>query len=142
MFSTIILSALAMIPSAYAQSSQPLQAKVPFAFSAQNMTLPAGSYELTYSNTAHTLWIRGLDPDSKGAFVTALPADASEASGTSGKLVFRCYGQSCYLAQVWRDGIASRGLMVRKSEPERVLSFSVRAVTVAIPANSRPRGWF
>jgi hypothetical protein len=134
MFSTIILSALAMMPSAFAQSSQPIQAKVPFAFSVHNTSLPAGSYQLTYSNTAHSLWIRGLDPNSKGVFVTALPADASEASGTSGKLVFDCYGQSCSLAQVWRGGSASHGLNVRQSEPQRVLSFSMRAVTVTIPA--------
>ena len=134
-FSTIILSALAMIPSAYAQSSQPLQAKVPFAFTVQDTSLPAGSYQLTYSNTAHSLWIRGLDSNSKGAFATASPADASEASDTSGKLVFNCYGQSCYLAQVWRGGTGSRGLNVRWNKPRRALSFSVRAVTVTIPAN-------
>ena len=133
MFSTIILSGLAMIPVAYAQSSQPIQTKVPFAFTVQNTNLPAGSYQLTYSNTAHTLWIRGLDSNSKGAFVTVSPADASEASGTSGKLVFDCYGKSCYLAQVWRGG-ATRGLKVRQSGPQRVLSFSMRTVTVTIPA--------
>ena len=133
MFSTIILSGLAMIPVAYAQSSQPIQTKVPFAFTVQNTNLPAGSYQLTYSNTAHTLWIRGLDSNLKGAFVTASPADASEASGTSGKLVFDCYGKSCYLAQVWHGG-ATRGLKVRQSGPQRVLSFSMRTVTVTIPA--------
>jgi len=133
-FSTIILSALATMPSAFAQSSQPLQAKVPFAFSVQNTSLPPGSYQLTYSNTAHSLSIRGLDANSKGAFVTALPADASEASGTSGKLVFHCYGKSCSLAQVWRGGSASRGLKVPQSEQQRVLFFSMRPVTVTIPA--------
>ena len=134
MFSTIILSALATMPSAFAQSSQPLQAKVPFAFNVQDTSLPPGNYQLTYSNTAHSLWIRGLDSNSKGAFVTASPADASEASGTSGKLVFECYGQSCSLAQVWRGGNASRGLKVRQSEQQRFLSFSVRTVIVTIPA--------
>ena len=134
MFSTIILSALAMMPSAFAQSSQPLQAKVPFTFSVQNTSLPPGTYQLTYSNTAHSLWIRGLDSKPKGAFVTALPADSSEASGTSDKLVFDCYGQSCSLAQVWRGGSASRGLKVRQIKQQRPLSFSVRTVIVTIPA--------
>jgi len=133
-FSAVILSAVAMMPSAFAQSSQPLQAKVPFAFSVQNTSLPAGNYQLTYNNTAHSLWIRGLDSNSKGAFVTAIPADASEASDTSGKLMFDCYGQSCSLAQVWRGGNASRGLKVRQSEQLRALSFSVRRVIVTIPA--------
>jgi hypothetical protein len=134
MFSTIILSALAMMPSAFAQSSQPLQAKVPFTFSLQSTSLPAGSYQLSYNNTAHSLWIRGLNPNSKGVMVTALPAHGSEASGDSGKLIFNCYGQSCSLAQVWRGGTANRGLKVVQSDPQRVLSFSVRVVTVTIPA--------
>ena len=134
MFSTMILSALAMMPSAFAQSSQPLQAKVPFTFSVQSTILPAGSYQLTYSNTSHILSIRGLESNSQGAFVTALPADASEASGALGKLVFDCYGQSCSLAQVWRGGSASRGLNVRQSEQQRILSFSIRKAIVTIPA--------
>jgi hypothetical protein len=51
MFSTIILSGLAMMSTAYAQSSQPIQAKVPFAFTVQGTILAAGNYRLTYSDT-------------------------------------------------------------------------------------------
>jgi hypothetical protein len=132
MFSTLILSALAMMPSAFAQSSQPIQGKVPFAFSVQGQTMDAGEYRLTYSHTAGTLHIRGLDWNSESTFAVARPADASNGSATP-KLVFDCYGKSCYLAKVWQ-GRAIGSLEVPEPEHGRKLSFSTRAVTITIPA--------
>ncbi len=63
MFSTMTLLGLATFSAAYAQSSQPIQAKVPFAFMVQDTTLAAGNYQLTYNNNAHSLTIRGLGPE-------------------------------------------------------------------------------
>jgi hypothetical protein len=135
MFSTMTLLGLATISAAYAQSNQPIQAKVPFAFTVQATTLAAGNYQLTYSNTAHILSIRGLDQNSGAAFVTAVPADASASLSGSGKLVFQCYGKACYLAQVLRGGPnGTRGLKLRQTEPERVLAFATRVASVTIPA--------
>ena len=131
MFSTIAIYGLLMLSTAYAQSEQPIQAKVPFAFRAQNTTLAAGSYQVTYSTSAHRLMIRGLDQNSEGAFATAAPMTGSGPSGESGKLVFQCYEKSCYLAQVWQGRMGgSRGLQLFHPQPERKLALAMRMVTI------------
>lgn len=133
--STMTLLGLATLSAAFAESSQPIQAKVPFAFTVQDTTLPAGNYQLTYNNSAHSLWIRGLDHSSGGAFATAVPANASDSSNVSGRLVFQCYGKTCYLAQVWQGAIRGGGaLQLSKTAQERRLSFLTRVVSITIVA--------
>jgi hypothetical protein len=134
-FSIMTLLGLATISAAYAQSGQPIQAKVPFAFTVQDTILPAGNYQLTYSNTAHRLFIRGLDQNSPGAFVTAEPASAPSSSSSSAKLVFDCYGKTCYLARAWQGSIGGgRGLKVPQTEREHRLGVATRVVSITIPA--------
>lgn len=137
-FSTMTLLGLATLSAAYAQSSQPIQAKVPFAFTAQNTTLSAGNYQLTYSNITHRLSLRGLDQNSSAAFATAIPATASGSSIDSARLVFQCYGKSCYLALVWRGsnggGWGLEGLELPQSDSQRTLAFQTRVVSITIPA--------
>jgi hypothetical protein len=131
MFSTITLYGLLMLPAAYAQSEQPIQAKVPFAFRAPNATLAAGSYQLTYSTSAHTLMIRGLDENSQAAFATAAPMTGSGPRGESGKLVFDCYEKTCYLARVWQGRIGSgRGLKMIRPKSEKEVALLMRVVTM------------
>lgn len=130
-FSTMMLLGVASI-SVYAQSAQPLQANVPFAFTVQETILPAGSYQFTYNNTAHTLSIRALNRDSRGAFVTAEPTSAPNSSTERARLTFHCYGKSCYLAQAWQG--SSTGLKVRETEHERRLALATRLIAVTIPA--------
>jgi hypothetical protein len=133
MFSTMILSGLA-VSAAYAQSSQPIQAKVPFAFSAQNTILAAGTYQLTYSTSAQRLMIWGLDQNSEAAFATAIPITGSRSRGESGKLVFQCYQKTCYLAQVWQGSIGGdRGIQVPHPKPERKVALATRVVIIAVP---------
>jgi hypothetical protein len=134
-FSTTALFGLLAVSAIHAQTGEPIQANVPFAFTVQDTTLAAGNYQLTYSNSAHILWIRGLDQNAGAAFATARPSDASGPSDSQGKLVFRCYDKICYLAQVWhgRDS-GSRGLYLRQPERQRTLAFTTRVVNITIPA--------
>jgi|GraSoiStandDraft_57_1057295.scaffolds.fasta_scaffold55849_2 hypothetical protein len=133
MFSTIILSGLAAASAGYAQSSQPIQAKVPFAFTVRYTILAPGNYQLTY-NSAHVLSIQGLDRSSTGAFVGAIPTGASEASA-SPSLVFECHANSCYLARVRQGGITGgRDLQVPHLAPEHGLAFQQRVLSITIPA--------
>lgn len=131
-FSTITVLSLLTLSAAQAQSEQPIQAKVPFAFTVQNATLSAGNYRLTYSQTAHILSIRGLDQNAGAAFVRAMPGVG--ADGPS-RLVFKCESKSCYLAHVWQGaGAGGRGLQVPQAERERTLSFQARVVSTTMAA--------
>lgn len=129
-FSTITVLSFLALSAAQAQSEQPLQAKVPFAFTVQNTTLAAGNYRLTYSPSSHILSIRGLEQNSGGVFMQAM---ASADADGSGKLVFNCYEGSCYLAQVWQ-GAGGRSLQVPHAERERRLSFQTRVVSMTMAA--------
>ena len=130
-FSIMILSGLAMISMAYAQSNQPIQAKVPFAFTAQGVTFTAGDYQLTYSNTAGILYVRGVGATSGAGFLRAMPESAPGASEGSVKLVFECHDNACYLAQVWQGTIGGdRRLEVIQPARERKLAFETRVVSI------------
>jgi len=134
-FSTIVASALAVISTAYAQSTQPIEAQVPFAFTAQGATFAAGNYRLTYSDTAHLLYVRGVEGTSGGAFLPVRPESAPGASKQSAKLVFQCRQNACYLAQVWQGNISgNRRLEVPQPARERELNFETRVVSITIPA--------
>lgn len=134
MFSTIILSGLATISAAYAQSTQPIQAKVPFAFSVKDTTLAAGAYRLTYSNTARVLSIQGVEGTEGGAFALALPESAPGASHQSPKLVFRCYDKACYLAEVWQGTIGGDRNLEVPQPRERKVAFVTRVISITIAA--------
>jgi hypothetical protein len=131
MFSMIILSGLATIPAAYAQSSQPLRAQIPFTFTVNHQALPAGDYRLTYNPVNHVLAIQS---GNEAAMVLARPAREAEASSESPHLTFKCRDKSCYLAQVWQGNGKTNGLQLPQPAQERRLSFEARAVSVTIPA--------
>lgn len=134
MFSITTLLGLATI-SAYAQSSRPIQAEVPFAFMVQGTTLSAGNYQLTYDSSAQRLLIRGLGQSSEGVFATAVPVTASESSNDSARLMFECYNNTCYLEQVLHSGISgNRGLKVPQGREERRMVLLTRAVSIMTPA--------
>jgi hypothetical protein len=131
-FSTITLLGLLTLSAAQAQSEQPIHAKVPFAFTVQNTTLAAGTYRLTYKQTAHILSIRGLDQNPGAVFTLAVPS--TDANGPA-KLVFNCYGKTCYLARVWQgDHAGGRGLQLSQNEKQRKLSFLTRVVSITVAA--------
>jgi hypothetical protein len=130
-FSMTLLGLLAL-SAAQAQSSQPIHAKVPFDFTVQNMNFAAGSYQLTYNDTAHILEVRGLDQKSVGSFANFVPVGTASPNAP-GKLVFQCLGNNCDLAQVWGAASGERGLL-RETPHQIRLAFTASAVSVTIPA--------
>lgn len=133
--STMTLVGVACLSAAFAQSAQPLQAEIPFAFTVQGSILPAGSYQFTYNNTSHRLSIRGLNQNSGSVFATAAPMSASNHSTERARVAFHCYGKTCYLAEAWQDSsLGDRGLEVFETEHERRLAVAARVIAVTIPA--------
>jgi hypothetical protein len=86
--------ALAMVP-AHAQSWN-VQAKIPFNFTVLEKTLPAGDYRMIAK--PHQVDIE----DAEGKIVAkVLALDVSGRSGgENGGIIFRCYRDRCFLAQV------------------------------------------
>jgi hypothetical protein len=88
--------AFGLAVSAPAQAG-PVQAKIPFSFTVFGKTLPAGDYWI--SATSHIIKIQDASLS-----VVAL-ASANEiltpAPGEKGHLLFHCYQERCFLAEIW-----------------------------------------
>lgn len=131
LFSTATLFGLLSISAAYAESSQAVQADIPFAFTIHNSVLPAGSYRL--SSAGSVLTIRGLDPNAESALTIARPELDPQGMRGHARLVFQCSGKQCYLAQVWQGGTAEgKVVQLPKTASERKLSFVTRVISMTM----------
>jgi hypothetical protein len=128
-----VLSLLLAAGAAFAQSVE-VRANVPFDFVVNHTTLPAGQYSITTIDRGNmVLAIRGFK---KGVMVlTAIPAEAASASDR-GKLVFRCYGDRYFLAQIWTAG-SERGRILPKSALESEVALDSTPHEVVLYASLR-----
>jgi hypothetical protein len=98
---TIAMSlALLMSAAAQAQTTH-LTISVPFEFTAGNVQLPAGEYEVKTVGPwpGALLSIRNVNSD-KGSFILSNSCQ-SQKPVADAKLVFHRYGQQYFLAEVW-----------------------------------------
>lgn len=102
--------------SANAQSRNEVMASVPFEFVVGDKTLPAGEYNVR-AITRDALIIQGTE-NGKSAIRLSNETEKSKKS-THARLVFRCYGQKYFLAQVWNGDTVGRDLA--KSRQERAI---------------------
>ncbi len=112
--SILSIAALAMIGSAQAQ--QPVaQAKVPFAFTVGDKTLPADTYRVSSPSYGLVLI---QSTDRKYAAMSLVLSDAAKPwSRGKGELVFDKYGDQYFLHQIESSSPAIHGHMpVSKSE--------------------------
>jgi hypothetical protein len=124
-------SLLCAAPHAAAQTSASFT--VPFAFSANNQEVPAGSYNIQLQN--RFLYLRSLKT-TKTVILMVRPDDSARMTDTPGRLVFQRYGRRNYLKQVWIGGTSRHSeLVVRprveqelaKGTPQAASSFEVAA---------------
>jgi hypothetical protein len=88
-----------------AQERQLLTVTVPFAFTAENVTLPAGDYRVYTLPPYNMIKLQSSD-GRKIATVPAIPTSSQESE--QGKLVFHRLGGQYFLAQIWEEGIGVR----------------------------------
>jgi hypothetical protein len=107
-----------MVAAQVVRADEPMLVTIPFAFTAGNVTLPAGEYrvEKMHGNSAVVL-IRCSDPGA-AAVVLSNAAQATEIQ-TQSKLIFKRYDNRYFLSQVWRAGsISGRELLKSRAEEE------------------------
>src|SRR5690349_13787014 len=102
-----------------AQISGAVKADVPFDFTAGNITMPAGEYQVANSGHSGILLITKA---SSGIFVGANAAQTSGRASSS-KLIFHRYGDRYFLCQVWVQG-QDRGSEVPMTKLEQELRAS------------------
>ena len=128
-----VLSLMLVAGSALAQSR--VEADVPFNFTVNRTTMPAGAYTLSPVGSGEALLIQSKDRQS---VKLAMPnrAQISAPSKTT-KLVFHCYGKDqCFLYQIWVQGM-NRGRELPKSSLENEIEARLRSRDVPVIASAR-----
>jgi hypothetical protein len=130
-----VLSLLVAAGSAFAQT-QTIVANVPFSFSVNRTSMPAGPYSISsMGNGGSVLLIRSTD----GNAVKLITPNRTEALKPSerSRLLFHCYGgDHCFLYQIWVSG-AKSGRELPKSSFENEVAANIRARNVNVIASTR-----
>jgi hypothetical protein len=117
LFRTSIVAVIAAA-AAYAQSSSPIKADVPFDFVAGNQTLKAGQYIVNLRIAPGTMHVKSADHGG-GVFLMGSDLRSVTTQG-QGKLVFYRYGNTYFLSEVW--SAEDYGRQLPKSRRERELT--------------------
>ena len=111
-----------------------MKAKIPFAFSAGDVTFPAGEYTITKENARGTLLIRGSQ-ENEVCLVQTYSGITYVPDG-NGSLLFKRYGEKYFLSQVF-PGFEGAGhkLPVSKMEKEYIAGAPVVAAHRSEPVD-------
>jgi hypothetical protein len=126
--------ATALISSAQSRSRQ-VSADVPFDFIVGERTLAAGNYavEAPSRTSAGAVLVRSSDGRQKAIRLTN--SVSANTNTRRARLVFRRYGNTYYLTQVWAAG-ASEGREMLKSKMERAEEELAKNASGTEPARS------
>lgn len=124
----VALAILTSVVSANAQSRIRLSANIPFEFVVSDKTLPAGEYSVTpATNGDEALMVQN---DENRNAVIRLTEPTTEMKKKHSRLVFHRYGQTYFLAEVWKG--EEMGRRLAKSKQER----AVERELAGIPSKS------
>ncbi len=124
------VTAVASNAQALNQPANRLVFDIPFAFSVDYKTLPAGEYTVqTVASAGDAILIKSVD----GNISTVRHAEAIELGKekTSARLVFHRYGQRYFLAEVWHGNDKNAGRLV-KSNDELALERDLAGIVAKI----------
>jgi hypothetical protein len=129
-----VLSLLLVAGSAVAQDR--ILANVPFNFSVNRTTMPAGEYTISNLGANGAMLIQSQDQKS-AKLLTANHSEILKPSADT-KLVFHCYDgrEHCFLYQIWVQG-RNLGRQLPKSSYENEVAARVRSNDVPVIASAR-----
>jgi hypothetical protein len=114
-FSSVCIYGSALTGSALHAQSYEMVAKIPFAFHLDKVDFPAGDYRVERTGTGAFQTI-----GNRRGTKAAIPGGSFLESKGGPRLVFRCYGNERFLAEVWNTN--GRGSRVAVSKREREVS--------------------
>jgi hypothetical protein len=124
-YGALMILALAMIVSVapLAQAQARTRASVPFEFSLDQKSMPAGIYEISALNN-RVLLVRNLETKDARLVIESMNVEASTAAGIPhAKMVFHKYGDQYFLAELW-NGQSSIGIAFPESKQEKELKWA------------------
>ncbi len=125
-------AALLACPALLAQSEY-LKANIPFDFMVGANTLPAGTYQVKCTEPSNAVVFQATDV--KAALVAMSIRSRSATIPVTGKLIFTRYGDTYFLAQIWRPGIAL-GNLLPKSKAEKEMAARIAGAPPKWPSAS------
>jgi hypothetical protein len=115
--------------SALHAQSYEMVAKVPFAFHLDKTDFPAGTYIVERSGTAAFQVI-----ENRNGHKAAIPGGTYLENKGTPRLVFRCYGNERFLAEVWNTTGTGSRVPVTKRERDVIERSGPEVATLTIPA--------
>jgi hypothetical protein len=97
--------------------ADPVQAKIPFSFTVFGKTLSAGDYWI--SAAPHIIKIQ--DANLRVVAMASANEISNRAPGEKGHLLFHCYQERCFLAEIWL-GEYGNGRQLFTSKAETILA--------------------
>ena len=118
-----ILSVLFLLAAATpGQAQQPLRVKIPFAFVADKVALPAGEYLVQPARDGSpAMIVQRIDVRAGSAAILMTNAAQANDWMSQSSLVFRVYGERYFLSEMWTAG-ERRGRQFRTSPIEKELA--------------------
>lgn len=130
----MMVVAAAMAAVAGMASAQSMSLKVPFSFSVDKSTLPAGNYVVTPSHTytGHPIFnLRNTDTRKPHLVLPMSSLDTGYKTYGNAKLVFRCADGACALSQIWTgSALGAYAVPVPKAVSGEKIRIKVLAATV------------
>ena len=128
-----LLSLLLVAGSAVAQSLN-VRANVPFSFSVDNKTLPAGTYAIRRAGFGDDKMLILQRREGGGSMIMGTNAAETLKPADQTKLVFHKYGTQYFLSEIWVEG-NQRGNCLPKSAHEKELARTITPESLEIVAN-------
>ena len=127
-FQMLTLLLMLGVTSAHALTGDKVVANIPFDFTVEKTTLPAGEYTIVRSGSSLVLFVQNKETH-EAAFVQAIPVEDRSSLGEA-KLVFVRHGNEHFLSQVWFGTLTGREIPKPRMES---LSMYIVAVTAWYP---------
>src|SRR5580698_7230003 len=105
----LVLTALA---PAQSHAQQITRAKVPFAFQAGETMMPAGEYQIRRALPANKAVQQIQRADSSASTFVLTNVTQNQEKNAAPKLIFHCYGNECFLSEIWNGNGGGLKLMV------------------------------
>jgi hypothetical protein len=123
-YGAILILALALIVSVPTTQAQArARASVPFDFSLNQKSMPAGTYEVS-SLSDKVLAVRNMNTGEAHLVIESMHVQAPQAAGIPhAKLVYRKYGDQYFLAEIW-DGRSNIGIAFSQSKREKEMKWA------------------
>jgi hypothetical protein len=115
-----ILAAALIVSASFAQAQTRIKAEVPFAFSLQNQSMPAGDYKIIALSDRV---LEVLNLDGKHGQLVAKQMSVQSFKDQSPKLVFHKYGDQYFLSEIWA-GDSHTGIALSESKREKEVAMA------------------